>query len=458
MVASRQTVLNTLRANAPLMRFLTFPMLAAASALAAPGPVFATQTLTGDWNGQRSALSARGLDLDALTGGTYQNIIAGGYRSEDGVLGASSLELRFDSARAGLWQGGQLRVRGEARYGDDVQSQFGGFLPLNVDSVMPHDPARVGRNTAALTEFMYTQTLMPSLQMFAGMLNSDEGDDNPLAGNLRRRDRFMHTALLSSPVRMLLSPQTALGFGFRMQPSTGITGDIRVYDSQEAVGQRLFERQDEISFATEWTYQYNCFGRPGRHLVGLRYGFDHDYSLAGSESLRLLSVLAPIVPGTVDHTWATYYNVSQSIADWGNGRGWGVFGRLGYGDNEANPIDWNAAFGAVATGPLATRPHDAAGWGYFHVYQVDGPLMQHFAYDDEQGWEAWYNAEVTPWLHITMNLQMIDSDIDRRHGGEATPTIMPGGLGASHEVPTDLIGRSASDISWVLGVRTAVRF
>ena len=431
---------------------------AAGTTLGAQAAPHAPDTLTGDWNGQRSALSARGIDFDMTTGATYQNIFSGGYTGDDGALGASALELHFDTARAGLWPGGELRARGEARYGEDVQADFGGFGAINVDSALPHDPDRVGHDAVALTELVYAHTLSPRVQLFAGLLNSDEGDDNPLAGNLRRRDRFLNTFLLTSAVRMRLSPQVAPGVGVRLLPLPQLSGEIRIYDGEEAAGQRLDELRQGSVVATEWTYDHQLLGHPGRQMLGFRYGFDRAYSAAGTEDPRLLAALAPALPATHSDTWAAYYNVAQSVVDWGDGRGWGVFGRLGYGDNDANPVDWNAALGAVATGLLATSAHDVAGLGYFHVYQMDGPVMRQFAYDDEQGLEAWYNAEIVPWLHVTADLQMIDSDIDRYHGTESTPVVLPGGLGASADGAGRLAGREASDISWVFGLRTEVSF
>lgn len=415
-------------------------------------------TLTGDWNGQRDALAARGLEIELGSGATYQSLVRGGYRHADDVLGVTSLELRLDTARAGAWRGGGFRVRGEARYGHDIQAAFGGFNAVNVGQLFPHDPDRIGRAAVALTELVYTQTLTPRIQLFAGLLNNDEGDDNLLAGNLRRRNSFLNAALLSSPVRLATSPQAAPGIGLRLQATDRLRGEVRIHDSREHVGQRLFADGAGTTYASEWTYAYQLWGRPGRHLVGLRYADGGALSLAGSVDARLLAALAPALASARDHTWASYYNVSQSVADWGDGRGWGVFLRLGYGDNAANPIDWSTAFGAVVNGPFQARSHDAAGWGYFHVYQVDGPVMQAFALDDEQGWEAWYNLEMAPWLHVTADVQMIDSDIDRRRGPSATPVVMPGGLGASRDTRTDLIGRPPSDITWVLGLRTEIRF
>lgn len=438
-----------------LLAALSSPVTIAESTVLNP----AEARLTGDWYGRRTTLSQRGVDVEMNTVLTYQRIVAGGYTDDDDLLGSTALGLTLDTGRAGAWSGGMFWLRGEGRYGDDVQAAFGGLSPLNVDALSPNDPDRVGRGALALTELVYEQRLTRQIQVFAGLLNSDQDDDNPVSGNLRSRDRFLNAALLTSPVRLRLSPAAAPGIGLRVHPSSRLAGELRVYASGEATGESLFDFNDGTTVATEWSLTHVFFNRPGRQLIGFRYGFDRHYNLLGSERSAVIATYFPDREFAIrDDTWALYYNVAQRITEWGGGRGWGIFGRLGYGDNAANPVDWNIAFGAGGNGLFATRPRDTFGFGYYHFYQVDGPLLRHFAYDDEQGWEVWYNTEVTPWLHVTADLEFVDSDIDRRHGATATPLLAPGGLGLSDQIPRDLINLSASDLSWIFGLRAEIRF
>ncbi|MCB1749112.1 MAG: carbohydrate porin [Gammaproteobacteria bacterium] len=404
-------------------------------------------------------LAAAGIDLALSTRGTYQNIVAGGYTGADDALGATTLALRLDTARAGAWSGGELRLRAEARYGGDVQAAFGGFDALDVDQLLPADPARFGRSAIGLSEAVYQQSLGDYAKVYAGLVNSLGDEANPLAGSLASHDRFLNAALLAAPVRLRLAPEASVGAGVLLSLPRNVSADLRVQDGDEAVGRSPFALRAGTIVTNEWRWNYSVMGHPGSVLAGARYGFDRSYSSAGSEAPAALARLAPSAAlHTRQASWAAYYDLAQSLGEWGGGRGWGVFWRHGYGDNDVNPVDWSVAFGVVATGPWEQRPHDTAGWGYFHVYQVDGALLRHYAYDDEQGWEAWYNAELAPWLHVTLDLQMIDSDIDRRHPGESSPVLAPGGLMLPAASAGELTGAHASDLSWVFGLRTEIAF
>ena len=77
------------------------------------------------------------------------------------------------------------------------------------------------------------------------------------------------------------------------------------------------------------------------------------------------------------------------------------------------------------TGPLRRRDKDVFGIGYFHTElssgfkRLVGPLLSvaatiknggtptRIAIEDTDGFEAYYKAQVTPWLAVTADLQMI---------------------------------------------------
>ncbi len=110
-----------------------------------------------------------------------------------------------------------------------------------------------------------------------------------------------------------------------------------------------------------------------------------------------------------------------------------MFGRFGITDGEA-VFDWDMSVGLGGKGMFSSRPNDTFGIGYYYTAPSDIPLLRAVGVDDEQGVEAWYNFEITPWLHVTADLQVIDP------GLESTPLS------------------EGADTAWVLGVRTRVNF
>ena len=60
---------------------------------------------------------------------------------------------------------------------------------------------------------------------------------------------------------------------------------------------------------------------------------------------------------------------------------------------------------------MASRPNDrfGIGWYYIDVQRptLTGPFATRKLLRDEQGAEAYYSIAVTPWAHLTPNIQVI---------------------------------------------------
>jgi porin len=95
---------------------------------------------------------------------------------------------------------------------------------------------------------------------------------------------------------------------------------------------------------------------------------------------------------------------------WDAKRCWGIFGSFGVSDGNANPIDWSGTIGFAGSSPVASRPLDTFGAVYYYLNMSSGfkniaprllPLR------NEQGVELFYNIGVTPWCHITPDVQFL---------------------------------------------------
>jgi porin len=104
-------------------------------------------------------------------------------------------------------------------------------------------------------------------------------------------------------------------------------------------------------------------------------------------------------------TWALYYNAHQYIQGTSEG-GWRLFVRAGVSDGYPNPIKWSAAFGLGGVG--SWRPKDNWGIGAYALGASNEPVLNRLGIQDEIGFEAFYNAALTPWLHVTADVQFID--------------------------------------------------
>ena len=86
--------------------------------------------------------------------------------------------------------------------------------------------------------------------------------------------------------------------------------------------------------------------------------------------------------------------------------GWGLFGRLGISDGNPNPLEWFASIGLGGNSMLCGRENDTWGVGYYHTGVTDE--LPGFIFEDVDAVELFYNIEVTPWFHLTADLQIID--------------------------------------------------
>jgi porin len=149
--------------------------------------------------------------------------------------------------------------------------------------------------------------------------------------------------------------------------------------------------------------------------------------LGGNWSSRHYTALDPsswvnvpgqgLVAGEESGSWAVYYNFDQYLwINSANTNTWlGLFGMSGLSDGNPNPIRWNATIGLGAGGLIPGREGDTLGLAYFHMgvssefkELLGGPLVPPgLAQRDEQGVELYYNAALTPWCHLSADLQIV---------------------------------------------------
>jgi porin len=165
--------------------------------------------------------------------------------------------------------------------------------------------------------------------------------------------------------------------------------------------------------AGELTLPTNFFGKPGGHLLGAAYN-SKDFTAIGQDPRLILGdILQGLPPNLQKHQGSSgfYYNFYQYLVSDANNptRGWGIFGRYGLADQSTNPIANFYSIGLGGKGTFDGRDKDTWGIGYFYTdISNDFLKIVQRRFGDSQGFEAFYNIEVTPWLHITPDFQVID--------------------------------------------------
>ena len=90
-------------------------------------------------------------------------------------------------------------------------------------------------------------------------------------------------------------------------------------------------------------------------------------------------------------------------------KGWGVFLMWGVNDEDTNPFQWSLSAGVGGKGLIPGRDNDVFGIGYFYNELEQGGIVDRTLdiRDGEQGFEVFYEAQLTPWLRLTPDVQVV---------------------------------------------------
>ena len=418
------------------------------------GDINSRSTLTGDWNGQRGEWAKNGYHVELSTVATYQDLFDGGIDEGGNAIGSTDLVFQLDTGKAGYWPGGLLKMRVESRYGESLTGQVGAISPVNLEALFPGNGNDIDNEVLGITEFVVTQFLSETFGVFAGLINTLDGDANALAGNSRSDSHFLNGSFRVSLVESMTAPSVTLGAGMIYLPNERTIASLAIINSEETSLDNPFDNTDGTTLSAELIMAHSVNDLPGSQTFGFLYGFGREYTVIGVDvSAAVRDILTGTPLATEDDSWAFYYNAHQYLK-WENDRGWGLFARFGVSDGDVNTVSWNMALGVGGTGFFTSRPYDTYGIGYYHVDTSDSPVLEALNISDEDGFEAWYNFAITPWLGITADIQVIDTAVGLPISGIIS-VIRPGGPILSR--PT-LINLPGSNTAWLAGIRARIEF
>jgi porin len=391
--------------------------------------------LTGDWGGARTQLAEKGIFFDFDLTQLLQGNAHGGRDTTNAFRysGSADYTFKLDTARMGLWPGGLFVLRGETKIGDNVNQKVGSLLPPNFQGVLPV-PGDPGMTT--LSEFYFMQALSEKFVIMAGKVDGTAlVDQNAFASN--HRTQFMNTGLRINPVLFYATPYTTMAAGAVWLPAKWLKITTAVTDNDTDGAATMtgfntaFHGRDWWTACQEFEFAIKPFGKTGHQRFGW-FWTSRDFPEIGGDGriqfpqvigrrlvprgmlprwarvLRLGNQVYSLTdPETSADTWGLYYNFDQMLfteaAD--PEQGVGVFGRFGFG-GEPNIFEQFYSVGLSGKGSIPQRDQDTWGIGYY-LANINDDINPAFGLQCEQGIEAYYNVEVTPWCHITPDLQVI---------------------------------------------------
>ena len=371
-------------------------------------------TLTGDWFGCRAHLTECGYTFDLSTTQYFQGVASGGLRDASDYGGRNDYFLNVDGEKAGLWKGSFITLHGETRYGDSVNNDAGTLLPPNLALALP----RPGGTVNALTGVKFTQFLSEDMLVFAGKINTFDDFKQQLTG-AGLTNGFMNTALMINPVVVRTIPYSTFGAGLVMLQNMEPVFTVAVFDTNDTSTTTGFDTffDNGATILSSVNLPTDFFGKPGHQGVTGIYSTGTYTNLSPSGYLDPVGGLV-VTSAPKEGSWALGYNFDQAfwVSPDDPRKRWGVFGNLGIADDNPSPVRWIANAGLAGTSPISGRTSDTFGAGYFYT-GVSGALKDLapvlLPLSNEQGAEFYYNMAVTPWCHVTPDIQLIDPFRDR---------------------------------------------
>ncbi len=374
------------------------------------GPLFERTKLTGDWGGARNDLRDSGYTIDFSNTQYYQGVASGGVNQNFQYGGRNDLYLNVDGEKAGLWKGLFVTLHEESRYGNTINQQTGALMPANLMMLLP----KPGGTVEGLTAVKVTQFLSENFLVFGGRLNLLDGFSQPLTG-ANQNTGFMNTSFIFPPVVARTAPYSTYGAGFAVLHNFEPVLSVGILDTNNVpttVGIKDSLFANGATILGQLNLPTTFFNLPGHQgLIGT-------YSTGAYTNLQPIPYFDPVTglgikTTTQSSSWSFNYNFDQAlwVSPTNPKKVYGLFGNIGVSDGNPNPIRGFYSVGLSGTSPFERRTQDTFGVGYYYL-DVTNTLKdlapRLLPLKNEQGVELYYNYAVTPWFHVTPDIQVLD--------------------------------------------------
>ena len=392
--------------------------------------------LLGDFGGSRAEWAQKGATFDIDYNQYFQDITDGGLDEDSEYGGTIYYNVNVDFDRMGLIPGGLLQMRASSRYGKAVNDISGSLAPVNTDASYLTASSPNEDIDLWLPVINYTQFF--SEEFALGFGKYDTLDSPNEFGGGRGRSQYWNQTINTALSPLLVAPNVTTGAVALWMPNeklqiTGMVGTIT--DTSNRSGFNDFD--DGLYGTIIFTYQYQLAELPGGLVFMPGYGWDRDFTELDG---RINIDEGQLVPTTKDDTWffsASFWQylwtkeAAKQLIDVNDGRqdlqGIGVFLRYQTADKDANPLDYSITGGINAKGLIPGRDNDAMGLAYVYNELSDARLLAAVGIDTQSSvWELFYNIQLTPAVHVTLDAQLAESAFP----GVDTATI----LGASLQI------------------------
>jgi porin len=403
-----------------------------ADSTAPSGAPQAPETLTGEWGGLRTRMRNAGFRIDVTYIGEVLGNLSGGTRR--GAIYEGRLEMAFqvDLARAIGWSGATFRASAYQIHGRGLSANNLGNNLLVASGIEAVAATR-------LHDLSLTQELLGgALQIRAGQFAADDGFAVSAGAANFINSTFGWPGLFATdlPSGGPAYPLATPGIQIQARPSDQFTFAAAVFNG-DPVGpgpgnpqdrdrsSTQFRVNDDAFLIAEITYLRNlepeARGLPGTYKLGMWYHSgrfaDQRFDSAGRS---LADPASSGVAGQHRGNFAVYVTMDQML--WrpqiGGDQGIGAFLRIAGSPGDRNLVNFYIDGGVTWKGLIPGRDDDvlALGVGYARISRAARGLDRDTAAftgqespvrNYEAVLELTYIAQVTPWLTVQPDFQLI---------------------------------------------------
>jgi porin len=376
--------------------------------------------LLGDFGGKRTEWAKKGFTFDIDYNQYLQAVTDGGIDTDSEYGGTINYEINVDFDRMGLIPGGLLQMRARSRYGNSANGISGSLMPVNTDATYLTASKPDEDVGLWLPVINYTQFFSETFALGFGKYDTLDSP-NEFAGGRGRSQWWNQNLNMPAAGPAMTVPNVTTGAMALLMPDPNLTITGMVGTSTDTSNSSGFDNLDDGLFAILMlSYQYQLGELPGGLVFMPGYGWDRDFiEINGRFNIEA----GQLNPTTEDDTWfvSTEFwqylwteGAAKQSVDVNDGRqdlqGVGVFSRIQFADSDTSPLDYSISGGVNAKGLIPGRDNDAMGIAYNYNKLNKGQFLDFVGVEDSSSvWEAFYNIELTPAVHVTLDAQVADS-------------------------------------------------
>ena len=374
-----------------------------------PG-LFDQKYLTGNWGGARDELAANGFIFDFQLTQFYQGLMSGTGSKKGEYGGKADYQMFFIGDQVGI-KGLTVALHGETRFGNDVNG-VAPFTPPNASMLYPQP----GVQSSYLTQWLIMQQITDDGWTIAGgKFNGLDLMDMAFHTG-RGVDKFMNTALVLPLGFGRSTNLSIMGAGVLKMNGREVEGAALVYDTNNSSFSNGFDNlfDDGVVALGLWRFFYDFGGLAGNSTIFGNYS-TKTFTNINPDSIGFIPGVG-VFPADIEGTWMVGYAFDQVLwADEADAnRKVGLSGQFTVTDGNPNPIQWTASVALEVNG-IASRDHDSIGVGFFYEGLsdsfVDLAAVANIELEDAAGLEIYYRMQFAPWLSVTADLQVIDTNV-----------------------------------------------